>query len=100
MASYIKTPDTYTDKTHRETLVPGENRSVVLGPGDGMIYKGCERPHWRGPMTHPRPERETSFFVDLKLSGIIIRSSFTMFLLMDSELIVHMIEVSNEETTF
>ena len=51
---YIKTPDTYTDKTHRETLVPGENRSVVLGPGDGMIYKGCERPHWRGPMTHPR----------------------------------------------
>ena len=33
---------------------PGENRSVVLQPGDGMIYKGCERPHWRDPMPTPR----------------------------------------------
>lgn len=28
----------------------GEHRSVNLGPGDGMIYKGCERPHWRDSM--------------------------------------------------
>ena len=28
----------------------GENRSVDLEPGDGMVYKGCERPHWRDPM--------------------------------------------------
>lgn len=28
----------------------GEERSVILGPGDGMVYKGCERPHWRVPM--------------------------------------------------
>jgi hypothetical protein len=47
---WIKTPDTYTDKTKRTILVPGENRSVVLEAGDGMIYKGCERPHWRDPM--------------------------------------------------
>jgi hypothetical protein len=28
----------------------GRNVSLDLEPGDGMIYKGCERPHWREPM--------------------------------------------------
>jgi hypothetical protein len=28
----------------------GRNVSLNLEPGDGMIYKGCERPHWREPM--------------------------------------------------
>ena len=50
----IKTPDTYTDEDKTEILVPGEERSVVLEPGDGMVYKGCERPHWRDPMPVPR----------------------------------------------
>lgn len=43
---WIKTPDT-------ESGI-GENRSVVLSPGDGMIYKGCERPHWRDPMPYEK----------------------------------------------
>ena len=30
--------------------VNGENISVILEPGDAMIYKGCERPHWRESM--------------------------------------------------
>ena len=47
---WIKTPDIYADKKKTQVLVPGENRSVVLKPGDGMVYKGCERPHWRDPM--------------------------------------------------
>ena len=46
----IKTPDTYTDKKKTTVLVPGEERSLVLKPGDGVIYKGCERPHWREAM--------------------------------------------------
>jgi len=46
---WIKTPDTYADKKKTQILVPGENRSVILKAGDGMIYKGCERPHWRDP---------------------------------------------------
>ena len=50
----IKTPDTYNDETKTEILVPGEERSVVLEPGDGMVYKGCERPHWRDNMPVPR----------------------------------------------
>ena len=44
---WIKTPNTYTDKTKKQLLTKGEERSVVLQTGDGMIYKGCERPHWR-----------------------------------------------------
>lgn len=28
----------------------GNNIPLVTNPGDGVIYKGCERPHWREPM--------------------------------------------------
>ena len=51
----IKTPDTYTDDKKTAVLVPGEERSVILNPGDGLLYKGCERPHWRDAM--PTPEK-------------------------------------------
>ena len=47
---WIKTPDTYSDEKKTEVVKTGENRSVCLEPGDGMIYKGCERPHWRDPL--------------------------------------------------
>ena len=30
--------------------VSGEEQSLCLNPGDGLIYKGCERPHWRDPL--------------------------------------------------
>ena len=51
----IKTPDTYTDPEKKDTiLVPGEERALVLNPGDGIIYSGCDRPHWRDPMPSPR----------------------------------------------
>jgi len=54
---WIKTPDTYKDKSKMEIIEYGENRSVCLNPGDGMIYKGCERPHWRDPL----PSRHKGF---------------------------------------
>ena len=48
---WIKTPDTYSKPPNKGEIVErGENRSVCLNPGDGMIYKGCERPHWRDTM--------------------------------------------------
>jgi hypothetical protein len=47
---WIKTPDTYTNESRTEITKQGENRYVCLEPGDGMIYKGCERPHWRDPL--------------------------------------------------
>ena len=49
----IKTPDTYTDDKKTDVLVPGEERSAILNPGDGLLYKGCERPHWRDAMSTP-----------------------------------------------
>ena len=53
----IKTPDIYVDETKGAVLVPGEVRSQSLNPGDGMLYKGCERPHWRDPMPSPRKRK-------------------------------------------
>ena len=48
---WIKTPDIYDDPIKKTKIIKkGENRSVILKPGDGMIYKGCERPHWREKM--------------------------------------------------
>ena len=46
----IKTPDIYADKEKRKLLSLGQIKEVILEPGDGMIYKGCERPHWRDRM--------------------------------------------------
>ena len=46
----IKTPDTYTDKKKTAILVPGEERALVVNRGDGIIYSGCDRPHWRDAM--------------------------------------------------
>ena len=51
----IKTPDTYTDDKKTAVLIPGEERSAILNAGDGLLYKGCERPHWRDAM--PTPEK-------------------------------------------
>jgi len=47
---WIKTSDTYTDKVKSAILVPGDERSIVLEPGDALVYKGCERPCWRDKM--------------------------------------------------
>ena len=30
--------------------VQGKEHSLCLRPGDGLLYKGCERPHWRDPL--------------------------------------------------
>ena len=59
---WIKTPDTYTDKKKTTVLVPGENRSVILQPGDGMVYKGCERPHWREAMPGVQKKKNKKLF--------------------------------------
>ena len=40
----------------------GEERSLSLEPGDGLLYKGCERPHWRNPMPGTRKRDKIPFF--------------------------------------
>ena len=49
-AFYIKTPAGYKDSSKNEVSYYGKEVSLVLKPGDGVVYKGCERPHWRNKM--------------------------------------------------
>ena len=80
---WIKTPDTYTDKKKTQVLVPGENRSVVLQPGDGMVYKGCERPHWRDPM--PNPNNKKSLFGKKQNKEYYYHQIFFHYVLQDGQ---------------
>ena len=79
----IKTPDTYTDKKKTAVLVPGEERSCTLNPGDGMIYKGCERPHWRDPM--PTPKSRKIFGKKTKKEEYYYHQIFFHYVLADGE---------------
>jgi hypothetical protein len=79
---WIKTPDTYDDpKTKVNIIKKGENRSVILGPGDGMLYKGCERPHWREPM--PTEYRKTWYGKKVKKEGLYYHQIFFHYVLAD-----------------
>lgn len=80
---WIKTPDTYTDKKKTEVLVAGENRSVVLGAGDGMVYKGCERPHWREPM--PTEYKKTWYGKKIPKEGLYYHQIFFHYVLADGQ---------------
>ena len=60
---WIKTPDIYADNSKSEIIQPGEKHGICLKPGDGVIYKGCERPHWRDPL----PSRHVGNFFTGKL---------------------------------
>lgn len=79
---WIKTPDTYDDlKTKANILNKGENRSVVLSPGDGMVYKGCERPHWRDPM--PTEYERTWYGRRKEKDGLYYHQVFFHYVLAD-----------------
>lgn len=47
---FVKSPDEYNNEEKEEIIKYGKNLSFSLNPGDGIIYKGCERPHWRDAM--------------------------------------------------
>ena len=70
---WIKTPDT-------ENGI-GENRSVILEPGDGMLYKGCERPHWRDPM--PTEYSKTWYGKKIEKEGLYYHQVFFHYVLAD-----------------
>lgn len=79
---WIKTPDTYDDpKTKNIITKRGENRSVILGPGDGMLYKGCERPHWRDPM--PSEYTKTWYGRKIEKEGLYYHQIFFHYVLAD-----------------
>jgi hypothetical protein len=79
---WIKTPDTYDDpKTKKEIIEKGENRSVILHPGDGMVYKGCERPHWREPL--PREYKRKWYGKKYEVDGLYYHQVFFHYVLAD-----------------
>lgn len=45
---WVKTPDTYDE--NKNIIEKGKEVSICLNDGDAVIYKGCERPHWREPL--------------------------------------------------
>ena len=81
-AIWIKTPDTYDNPKTKENIIKkGENRSVILNAGDGMIYKGCERPHWRDPM--PTEYRRTWYGKKVEKEGLYYHQIFFHYVLAD-----------------
>jgi len=78
---WIKTPDTYNDDKKTEIVNKGETRSVILKPGDGMLYKGCERPHWRNPM--PAEYKRTWYGKKVEKKGLYYHQVFFHYVLAD-----------------
>jgi hypothetical protein len=79
---WIKTPDTYDDSKKKTNIIKkGENRSIILNAGDGMIYKGCERPHWREPM--PTEYRRTWYGRKIEKEGLYYHQIFFHYVLAD-----------------
>jgi len=59
---WIKTPDIYDDPIKKSKIFrKGKNKKLILKPGDGVIYKGCERPHWREPL-HGDPLNNSLYY--------------------------------------
>ena len=86
---WIKTPDTYNEDMSK-VLREGDIHSVCLSPGDGMIYKGCERPHCREPLISNIMERVFLNNFQTLVIHITIKYFFIMYLLMENVLILQM----------
>ena len=80
---WIKTPDTYADETKAVITEIGENRSVVLQAGDGMVYKGCERPHWRDPMPTQYEKKGLFGRKQVEKEGLYYHQIFFHYVLQD-----------------
>ena len=78
---WIKTPDEYENKHRFKVTKRGENRSVILNPGDGMIYKGCERPHWREAM--PKEYKRTWYGKKVEREDVYYHQIFFHYVLAD-----------------
>ena len=62
--------------------VPGEERSLSLEPGDGLLYKGCERPHWREAMP---TEYTKKWFKKVEKDGLYYHQIFFHYVLADGQ---------------
>ena len=59
----------------------GKEVPIKLNDGDAVIYKGCERPHWRDPLKsrYSKIQRGIRKLLKRKMIHIIIKSFSIMF---------------------
>ena len=60
----------------------GEERSLSLESGDGLLYKGCERPHWREAMP---TEYTRKWFRKVEKDGLYYHQIFFHYVLADGQ---------------
>lgn len=80
---WLKTPDVYEDETKTVVKDPGKNVSLITNPGDGVLYKGCERPHWRDPM--PTEYTRTWYGKRVEKKGLYYHQIFFHYVLQDGQ---------------
>jgi hypothetical protein len=73
VSTNIKTPWSFAIQTPNE-----EEHSVILNPGDGVIYKGRERPHWRDeiPCENKDQYYHQAFFHYVLANGNFVSSTY------------------------
>jgi len=81
VSSNVKEPWKLWIKTPDIDDVKGENHSVILDVGDGMIYKGCERPHWREPL--PKEYERKWYGKKVEKEGLYYHQIFFHYVLAD-----------------
>tara|TARA_R100000773_G_C4169491_1_gene83788 strand:- start:317 stop:661 length:345 start_codon:yes stop_codon:yes gene_type:complete len=52
----------YKDKNYKWPLCMGDT-PVIINSGDGVIYKGCEIPHWRPIFNQPKEYWHHQLFI-------------------------------------
>ena len=105
---WIKGADTYDiprtkNPWSKKIIKQGLERSVILKPGDALIYKGCERPHWREPLPReyrtiysiqytdditsipPKVYSEPQYGMREEIQGIYYHQIFFHYVLQDGE---------------
>ena len=75
----IKTPNTYLEDGSKEITEFGAEHHAYLNPGDALLYKGCERPHWRDPL----PSRHKGIFSKFKKEDTYYHQIFFHYVLAD-----------------
>ena len=80
---WLKTPDVYEEGSNERIKNPGRNISLVTNPGDGVLYKGCERPHWRDPM--PTEYTKTWYGKRVEKDGLYYHQIFFHYVIQDGQ---------------
>lgn len=88
---WVKGCDEYDED--KNVTKRGESVPVILSPGDGLIYKGCERPHWRDPMPGKKRNIIRKFF---KRKELYYHQVFFHYVLANGNRVHHAWDMQNK----